>query len=113
VISVFERLTFGTVATGRTGGASVNEVLKGELRQALDDVLAGQPEEPTVEGLFVEGSAAEVLVAQSDDLDLLIAGSRGYGPRAAVLLGTTTHALMRRAACPGLVLPRGTSLDPG
>jgi hypothetical protein len=32
-------------------------------------------------------------------------------PRAAVLLGSTTHALMRTAACPGLVLPHGASLD--
>jgi hypothetical protein len=49
--------------------------------------------------------------AWSADLDLLVTGSRGYGPRAAVLLGSTTHALMRTATCPGLVLPRGLSLD--
>lgn len=113
VISVFEHLTFGAVATGRTGGASVNELLRAELREALDDVVAEESEEPRIEGVLLEGSPGEVLATQSAELDLLVTGSRGYGPRAAVMLGTTTHALMRNAACPGLVLPRGTSLDLG
>jgi nucleotide-binding universal stress UspA family protein len=111
VISVFDRLTFGAVATERTGGAAVNELLRAELRRSLDEVLAEQPEELAVEGRFLVGSAREILAAESAELDLLVTGSRGYGPRAAILLGGTTHALMRTAACPGLVLPRGTRLD--
>ena len=109
VIGVFERLTFGALPTGRTAGPSVNEVLRAELRGALAEA-SGAPGE---EERFLEGSAAEALAAESADLDLLVTGSRGYGPRAAVLLGTTTHALMRTAACPVLVLPRGTSLALG
>jgi nucleotide-binding universal stress UspA family protein len=109
VISVFERLTFGTLATGRTGGASINERMQAEQREALAEVAAGQPEEE-IEGRLIEGSPGDVLAEESTDLDLLVTGSRGYGPRAAVLLGTTTHTLMRKAACPGLILPRGTSL---
>jgi nucleotide-binding universal stress UspA family protein len=111
VISVFEPLTFGAIATGRTGGASVNELRRAELRSALDEVMAQQHGELAIEDRFLEGSASEVLAAESAGLDLLVTGSRGYGPRAAVLLGSTTHALMRTAACPGLVLPRGTSLE--
>jgi nucleotide-binding universal stress UspA family protein len=111
VITVFERLTFGAVAVGRTGGRSVNELLRAERRSILDEVLAEQSKQVAVEGRFLEGSASEVLAAESADLDLLVTGSRGYGPRAAVLLGGTTHALMRAAASPGLVLPRGISLD--
>jgi nucleotide-binding universal stress UspA family protein len=111
VISVFERVAFGAIATGRTGGASVNELLRAELRSALDDALAQPPQEDAIEGRFLEGSPSAVLAAESADLDLLVTGSRGYGPRAAVLLGSTTHALMRTATCPGLVLPRGVSLD--
>ena len=113
VISVFQHLAFGAVATGRTGGASVNQLLKAELREALENVVAESPEEPTSEGVLLEGSPGEVLATQSAELDLLVTGSRGYGPRAAVMLGSTTHALMRNAACPGLVLPRGTNLDLG
>jgi nucleotide-binding universal stress UspA family protein len=113
VISVFERLAFGAIAPGRSGGASVNELPRAELRGALDGVLAEAPEELAIEGRLLEGSAGEVLAAESADLDLLVTGSRGYGPRAAGLLGSTTHALMRSAACPGLVLPRGTRLELG
>jgi nucleotide-binding universal stress UspA family protein len=107
VISVFQPMAFGSVATGRTGGASVNALLRAELKKALDEALAGPSDPPETEGRFLEGSPAEILAAQSAELDLLVSGSRGYGPGAAVLLGGTTHALMRRAACPGLVVPRG------
>jgi nucleotide-binding universal stress UspA family protein len=37
----------------------------------------------------------------------MIMGSRGYGPLQAVLLGGVTHAVVRKAACPVIVLPRG------
>jgi nucleotide-binding universal stress UspA family protein len=113
VITVVEPMTFGAVATGRTGGASVNRLQRAELRSALDQALSEDAGEPPAEGRLLEGSAGEILATESADLDLLVTGARGYGPRAAVLMGTTTHTLMRRAACPGLILPRGTSLDLG
>jgi hypothetical protein len=37
----------------------------------------------------------------------MFTGSRGYGPRRAVLLGSVTHGLLESAACPVVVLPRG------
>ena len=111
VITIFERVAFGAAATLHTGGVSFNELKRRELRGALDELLAGQPKDLSVEGRFLEGTAGDVLVEQSAELDLLVTGSRGYGPRAAVLLGSTTHKLMRAARCPGLVTPRGVSLD--
>jgi nucleotide-binding universal stress UspA family protein len=41
------------------------------------------------------------------DLDLLICGSRRYGPMRRVLLGSVTARLVRDAACPVLVIPGG------
>ena len=111
VITVFEHFAFGGMATLRSGGVSVNELMRRELHGALDELLAGEPEDVVVEGRFLEGPAGAVLAEQSAELDLLVTGSRGYGPRAAVLLGSTTHKLMRAAPCPGLVMPRGVSLD--
>ena len=64
-----------------------------------------------MEGLFREGTADEVLTQESRDVDLLVLGSRGYGPRAAVLLGSTSTALTRTAACPVLVTPRETRFE--
>ncbi len=109
IISVFEPLAFGAIATGRMGGASVNKLLRAELRSALEVAVADASDGGAPEGRFLEGSAAEVLAGESTELDLLVTGSRRYGPRTAVLLGGTTHSLMRSAACPGLIVPRGAA----
>ena len=74
------------------------------LRRALDDVR------PVVE------SHIEVLVDPpvialeqfSNEVDLLVCGSRGYGPLGSVLLGGVSRRLAHRAACPVIVVPRGT-----
>ena len=113
VIAVFHRATFGAIATMRTGGASVNDLAREELRRALDAVLAEDGDGVGTDGRFLEGPPGDVLAEQSAELDLLVTGSRGYGPRAAVLLGSTTHTLMRAAACPGLITPRAVALDLG
>ena len=42
----------------------------------------------------------------AEDADLLVLGSRGYGPRRAVLLGGVSGRVVRRAACPVIVVPR-------
>ena len=55
------------------------------------------------------GDPAEVLIAASGHLDLLVCGSRGYGPVRAVLLGSVTRRLVAEASCPIVVLPRGVS----
>jgi nucleotide-binding universal stress UspA family protein len=110
VICVFEHLAVRSVVSGRTGAAALN-LHRAELRRNFDEVLAEQREELAVQGRFLEGSARELLAAESADLDLLVTGSRGYGPRAAILLGGTTHSLMRTAECPVLVLPRGVRLE--
>ena len=52
------------------------------------------------------GEAADALVARSGDLDMLVVGSRGYGPVRHALLGSVTKKLMQAAACPVLVVPR-------
>jgi nucleotide-binding universal stress UspA family protein len=55
---------------------------------------------------FVE-DPAQTLVGVSEDLDLLVCGSRGYGPVRAVLLGGVSRRVTAEAHCPVVVLPRG------
>jgi nucleotide-binding universal stress UspA family protein len=43
------------------------------------------------------------------EVDLLVCGSRGYGPMRRVLLGGVLRKLIRRAACPVVVVPRGAA----
>ena len=52
---------------------------------------------------------ADGLAAASGHVDLLVMGSRAYGPMRAVMLGGVSRRVMTRAACPVLVLPRGTT----
>ena len=64
---------------------------------------------PTEVDAFLE-DPAEVLIRVSEHLDLLVCGSRGYGPLRAVLLGGVTRRVSAAARCPVLVLPRGVEL---
>jgi nucleotide-binding universal stress UspA family protein len=59
-------------------------------------------------GEVLDGETAAALAAAASNHDLLVCGSRGFGPVRTMILGSTSHALVRRAACPVLVVPRGT-----
>ncbi len=79
------------------------------LRDTVDELGADVPVE--VEALI--GDPVELLVAASEHLDLLVCGSRGYGPLRAVLLGSVSGAVTMAARCAVIAVPRGvrTSLD--
>jgi nucleotide-binding universal stress UspA family protein len=67
---------------------------------------------PDVEGQAVYGLPGEELAAFGDQVDVLVVGSRGYGPVKRLVLGSTSDYLERRARCSLLVLPRtATSED--
>jgi nucleotide-binding universal stress UspA family protein len=74
--------------------------------------LARVPDQIEVESILIKGEAADVIAAASEDLDLLVIGSRGYGPLRRTVLGSVAGAVIRRAACPVLALPRGVGVDP-
>ena len=59
-----------------------------------------------VEAHAAYGEAAEELALYSASLDLLIVGSRGYGPIGRLIHGSTSTQLAHMARCPLLVLPR-------
>jgi nucleotide-binding universal stress UspA family protein len=60
-----------------------------------------------VEGTLYAGRPADVLVGLSETVDVMVVGSRGYGPLKAVLLGGVSGRVIRSAACPVIVVPRG------
>jgi nucleotide-binding universal stress UspA family protein len=62
---------------------------------------------------ILDGSPASELVAASSELDLLVLGSRAYGPIRRALLGTVSGGVTEAAACPVLVVPRSTELTSG
>ena len=110
VLSVFEPTLPATLALG--GGlptARLNDVLRAQLEQELEQATSTLRSSTDVEASLVEGDAAEVLAEASADLDLLVVGSRGYGPLRAVLLGSVSTALVRSAQSPLVVVPRGAA----
>jgi nucleotide-binding universal stress UspA family protein len=56
--------------------------------------------------------AAALRQESEGDVDLLVLGSRGYGPLHRVLTGSVSAPLMRSAACPVMVVPRSVEFDP-
>jgi nucleotide-binding universal stress UspA family protein len=74
-----------------------------DLREALDAADA------EASGGVVAGAPVEALTILSERVDLLVVGSRAWGPVRRILVGSTAVRLMRQARCPLLVLPRGAA----
>lgn len=83
-----------------------------EAEEVLDASLREIPAGVSAERELLEGHAAEALAKAAEDLDLLVLGSRGYGPVKGTLLGSVSTRLINSAPCPVLVLPRDTGRDP-
>jgi nucleotide-binding universal stress UspA family protein len=78
-------------------------------RTALDAALARCDGAHAI-GDVRMGDAATALIALSADCDLLVLGSRRWGPVLRLALGSTTEAVVREARCPVLVPPRGAAV---
>ena len=57
------------------------------------------------------GTTAHALQEASGEVDLMLIGSRGYGPIGRTLLGSAAAALMTHASCPVIVVPRASGTD--
>jgi len=80
------------------------------FQAGLDRALSSVPDGIEAEATLLTGEVADALGALDDrDIDLLVCGSRGYGPVSRVLLGGVSARLIRRAAAPVLVVPRGAA----
>ena len=72
------------------------------------DVALSEPDfAGPVERVVEVGAPAPILAEQSRSVDSLVCGGRGVRVRAPVLLGGVSARLIRTAACPVIVVPRG------
>jgi nucleotide-binding universal stress UspA family protein len=83
--------------------------------QAQIDAMMGYARERIealgdVEPHVAAGVPAEGLTLYSDNLDLLVVGSRSYGPLGRMIHGSTAQNLARTAHCPLLVVSRSARL---
>jgi nucleotide-binding universal stress UspA family protein len=86
---------------------SVNHALRHALRSNWTTPRRRPDPAVQASSRLLDGDPAGVLIGQSDQLDLLIVGSPGYGPMRSVVLGSVSRTLAREAACPVIVVPRG------
>jgi nucleotide-binding universal stress UspA family protein len=96
---------------GRLHEGPAYETLGGDLQAAIDRALAtvtGGKAGVEIEPDVSVQDPADFLIAASEGLDLLVCGSRGYGPTRAVLLGGVSRRVTAEAHCPVIVLARGT-----
>jgi nucleotide-binding universal stress UspA family protein len=90
-----------------TSFAVVGDEIREQAQQALDEACELVGDRVPAHGVLLEGDAAARLAVVSAELDLLVMGSRAYGPARRVLLGSVSSHVVHGAACPVLVLPRG------
>jgi nucleotide-binding universal stress UspA family protein len=108
VISVISATLYSSPAI--MGGPSYNELhddVVAAVREDLNAAVAAIPYGVQAKPILLEGEPPDQLVERSAGLDLLIMGSRGYGPLRAVLAGGVSGRVTRSAHCPVIVLPRG------
>ncbi len=86
------------------GGAPVADAINRLVDDARERIAALGGVEPHA----VYGVPAEELSLYSASIDLLVVGSRGYGPVGRLVHGSTSERLARTARCPLLVLARST-----
>ena len=108
VIAAHPQHAFDHVAaTGVPGTRSGRAEVHARLRDRVEQVAASLADEIQVEPALLEGDPAQTLSEQSEHLDLLVLGSRGYGPLRSVLLGSVSAQVIRASSCATVVVPRG------
>ena len=85
------------------------ELARGAAARAGRETAAElAPDVPAIVHAVVESPVA-ALVEAPERLDLLVCGSRGYGPLRRVLLSSVSRPLSHMARCPLVVLPRAAA----
>lgn len=78
-----------------------------EPERVIDEGLALVEAGLSADARRLDGDPALELVRASEgDVDLLVVGSRGYGPMSRVLLGSVSRPVASKAACPVVVVRR-------
>jgi nucleotide-binding universal stress UspA family protein len=94
-------------AIGAAAAAQVGADAGPDFQTQLNDAVAGLPEELHALPVFERGDPVRKLLEAAEiGVDLLVLGSRGFGPVMRLLIGSVSSRVIREAACPVLVVPR-------
>ena len=113
VLSVADFLSYGySTAWSVFTAGELEDAERREKRRLIDTALDRIPEGTIASGRLLVGNAGLCLAEVSSEFDLIVTGSRGYGPLRRTVLGSTTRNLISASACPVLILPRAVGTDP-
>lgn len=82
------------------------QALEEEVMALLDERVSALPAGANATAVALQGEPVEELTERSAELNLLVIGSRDYGPVQHILLGSVSRGVLDRARCPVLVVPR-------
>lgn len=106
---------FRTLSTVRTGGDDVvaksredaGRLARLQAQAELDAAAEGAPKGVNPQTVLLYGDPGSAIAEASEGIvDLMVTGSRAYGPMQRALLGSVSAALVDGAGHPVLVLPR-------
>jgi nucleotide-binding universal stress UspA family protein len=101
-VRALEVVAIPTYAFSGLGYPVIGDTIDAMLKEATERM----ERLPGVDGRAVYGLVGEELAAFSDELDVLVVGSRSYGPVRRLVAGSTSDYLQRNARCSLLVVPR-------
>lgn len=89
------------------GYEKLRRAVADETQRLLDEAMARIPYGIWCESVLLEGEAAPALTKAAAQADLLVLGSRSYGPLGRVVMGSVSSSVAVTAPCPVLIYPRG------
>jgi nucleotide-binding universal stress UspA family protein len=86
----------------------LGELARAQARERVDEAIAAVGADVAAERVVLDGEVVATLLEEATGDDLLFTGSRAQGPLRRVLMGSVSTHLLREAACPVVVVPRGS-----
>jgi nucleotide-binding universal stress UspA family protein len=110
LVTVLDRpFTAGPMYAGGLGYATVRDAAREAATDTLERAAQAAGDDIETERHVHEGAVVDELARRSADSDLLVIGSRRFGPLRRIVLGSVTGGILHAATCPVLVIPLHTS----
>jgi nucleotide-binding universal stress UspA family protein len=116
LVVVYVALELETATIVAAGAALDDESVRQAMRdKVITDVLTyvkGLVPDQPVEVVVTEGEVSEAIarVAAERNADFLVVGTKGRGALSRLVLGDTTHDIVKRTPCPVVVVPRNVHI---
>jgi nucleotide-binding universal stress UspA family protein len=100
-------VTTAIPATGVAAAAQAEAEAGPDFQTRLNEAVAELPSELRPLPVLARGDPVQKLLEAAEvGIDLLVLGSRGFGPVMRLLIGSVSSRVIRAAPCPVMVIPR-------